>query len=101
MTKIELELVPEPDMYIFFEKGARSKKNQNITYLDANNLYGYVMSKFHSTSKFKWIVPKEFDLHKYTSSRSKGCDLAVDLEELQLKVYQIEARDVFIFGRRQ
>ena len=23
MTKIELELIPDPDMYIFFEKGTR------------------------------------------------------------------------------
>ena len=24
MTKIELELIPDPDMYIFFENGTRS-----------------------------------------------------------------------------
>ena len=68
MTKLELKLVPDPDMYILFEKGTRggvshisnrySKANNkylksydpkqestHIIYLDANNLYGYAMSK--------------------------------------------------------
>ena len=56
-------------------------KNQNILYTyDANNLYGYALSKFLSTSRFKWIDPKEFDLNKHTSNSSKGCVLEVDLE---------------------
>ena len=38
------------------------------------------MSKFLPTSGFKWINPKEFDLNKYTSNRSEGCVLEVDLE---------------------
>ena len=29
-------------------------------YLDANNLYGYVISNFLSTSELKWIDPKQF-----------------------------------------
>ena len=29
------------------------EKNRNIIYLDANNLYGYVVSKFFPTSRFK------------------------------------------------
>ena len=53
---------------------------KNIMYLDANNLYGYAMSKFLSTSGYKWINPKEFDLNKYTSKSSKWCALEVDLE---------------------
>ena len=56
-------------------------KNRNILYLDANNLYGYAMSKFLPTSGFKWIDPKEFELNKYTSNSSKGCILEVDLED--------------------
>ena len=103
MTKMELELFLDPDMYIFFEKGTRggvsfisnrySKANnkylksydskqesKHVIYLDANNLYGYAMSKFLPTSGFKWIDPKEFDLNKYTSNSSKGCVLEVDLE---------------------
>ena len=30
------------------------------------------MSKFLSTSGFKWIDPKEFDLNKYTSNSSRS-----------------------------
>ena len=48
-----------------------------ITYLDANTLYDYAMSKFLATSGFTWIDPKEFDLNKYTF---KGCVLKVDLD---------------------
>ena len=103
MTKIELELFPDRDMYIFFEKGTRdgmsyisnrySKANnkhlksydpkqesKHIIYLDENNLYGYAMSKFLPTSGFKLIDPKEFNLNKYTSNSSKGCAAEVDLE---------------------
>ena len=103
MTKAELELIPDPDMYIFFGKGTRghvsyisnrhSKANnkylkpydwkqesKHVIYLDANDLYGYVVSKFLSTSGFKWLDPKEFDLNKDTINNSKGCVLEVDLE---------------------
>ena len=103
MIKIELELAPDPEMYMFFEKGVRggitcisnrySKANnkylkcydpkqesKHVIYLDANNLYGYAMSKFLPTSGFKWIDTKEFVLNKYTSNSSKGCVLEVDIE---------------------
>ena len=101
--KVELELIPDPDLYIFFEKNTRggisyisnrcSKANnkylksydpkqesKHIKYLGAKNLCGYAMSKFLLTSGFKWIDPKEFDLNKYTSNSSKGYVLEVDLE---------------------
>ena len=78
-------------MYIFFEKSTRGgisyisnryskaknkylkschpkQEPEHIIYLDANNLYGYAMSKFLPASGFKWIDPKEFDLNKYTSN---------------------------------
>ena len=67
-TKIELELFPDPDIYIFFEKGTRdrisyitnrqrkanneylksydSKQESKHIYLDANNFKDYAMSKF-------------------------------------------------------
>ena len=102
MTKIELELIPDPGMYIFLEKGTRSgiyyisnryskannkylksydpkQESKHVIYLHANNLYGYTMSKFLPRSEIKWIDPKEFDLNKYTSNSSKGI-LEVDLE---------------------
>ena len=105
MTKIKLELISDPGMYIFLKKQTISnwyisnrsirKKNpkkinlksydpkqdsKHITYLDANNLYGYAISRFLPTSGFKWIDHKEFDLNKYPSNSSKGCVLKVDLE---------------------
>ena len=103
MTKIELELVPDSDMYILFEKCTRggtsyisnrySKANnkylksydpkqesKHIIYIDTNNLYGYAMFKFLPTSGFKQIDPKEFDLNTYTSNNSKGCVFEVDVE---------------------
>ena len=81
MTKTELGLFPDLDIYIFFAKGTRggisyisnrySKANnkylksydpkeelKRIIYLEANNLYGYAMSKFLRTSWFKWVNPK-------------------------------------------
>ena len=65
----ELELIPHPDMYIFFEKVTKSRisyisnryckannkylksydqkqESKHVTYLDANNLYDYAMSNF-------------------------------------------------------
>ena len=53
-------------------------ESEHIKYLDANNLYGYAMSKFLSKGGFKWIDPKEFDLNKYTSNILKYCVLEVD-----------------------
>ena len=68
MTKLELELFPDPDMYIFLEKGTRSgisyisnrdsqannkhlksydpEEESKHIYLDANTLYCYAMPKF-------------------------------------------------------
>ena len=45
-----------------------------------NNLFHYAIPKILPTGAFKWIDPKEFDLHKYTSNSSKGCVLEVDVE---------------------
>ena len=38
------------------------------------------MSKFLTTSGFKWIDPMEFNWNLYTSNGSKGCALKVDLK---------------------
>ena len=103
ITKIELELIPDPDMYIILEKGTRGgisyisnrykkvnnkylksydpkQESKHIIYLDANNLCCYAISKFLPTSVFNWIDPKEFNLNKHTSNSSKGCILEPDLE---------------------
>ena len=101
--KNELQLIPDPEMCIFFEKVSRggvsyrsnrySKANnkylkpfdpkqesKHIIYLDANNLYHDAMSKYLATSRFKWIDQKKFELNKYTSNSSKECVLEIDLE---------------------
>ena len=88
MTKIELELIPDPDMYSLCEKGTRGgisyisnryskvnnkylksydlkQESKHIICLDVNNSHGYVMCKFFPTNGFKWTDPKEFDLSKY------------------------------------
>ena len=52
---------------------------KHIIYLDANNLYGYAMSKFLPTTGFKRIDPKQFDFNKYNSISWKVCVLENDL----------------------
>ena len=88
MTKVELELITDPDMYIFFEKRMRGsvssmsngynkannkylksynpkQDSKHIIYVDPNNLCGYAVSKFLLTSDLKWIDTKESDLNKH------------------------------------
>ena len=52
-----------------------TKDSKFISYLDANNLCGWAMSKQLSTSGFKWIIDNELDDWKHLS-----CFLEVDLE---------------------
>ena len=53
----------------FFEKFFDSKQeSKHVISLDTNNLYHYAMSKFLSTTRFKWINPKDFDSNKYSSN---------------------------------
>ena len=46
-----------------------------ISYLDANKVYGWAMSKQLSTSGFKWMTDDEFDDWKHLC-----CILEVDLD---------------------
>ena len=77
MRKVELELITDADMHLFFEKDMRdgvsyiskryskvnnkylkshdSKQESKHMCLDANNLYDYAMSKFFPPNGFKWI----------------------------------------------
>ena len=104
MTDIKLELITDIDMYQFIEKGLRGgtsyianrygkannkyMKNYNenepskyIMYLDANNLYGWAMSKHLPTDGFKWKKNIEnINLNNYTDESKKGLILEVDLE---------------------
>ena len=40
------------------------QKSKHIIYLDADNSYGYAISKFLPKNGFKWVDPKEFELNK-------------------------------------
>ena len=102
ITKIELELTPDPNMYILFEKGTRGgisyisnryskaknkylkfydpKQKRKHIHLDMNILYTYAMPKLLPTGGSKWTNPKEFNMNKYTSNSSKRGVLKVDLE---------------------
>ena len=99
LTKVELELLSDMDILLMVEKGIRggvsmisnrygksnnrymgnrydaSKATKYITYLDANNLYGWAMSKPLPTHGFKWM--KESELETW---ENYSCFMEVDLE---------------------
>ena len=106
MTDIKLELMTDIDMFQFIEKGMRrgisyianryGKANNKymkdynekapskyIMYLDANNLYGWAMSQYLPTGKFRWMTEKQINkinLAQYNEDNKKGLILEVDLE---------------------
>ena len=98
MTQVELELLHDQDMLLMVEKGIRGgvsmistrygKANNKyiqeydpllpskyIIYLDANNLYGWAMSRKLPTHGLKWMEQEELD-----NWESMPCILEVDLE---------------------
>lgn len=103
-TKIRLELITDPDMLMMFENGIRggvsmitkrcakannkymgekydpSEPSKFITYLDANNLYGWAMRKPLPVGNFKWMDEEELCESNSQCSNSRGCVLEVDLE---------------------
>ena len=89
-TGIELELLTHYDMLLMIEKGIRGKICQStyryakannkymknyikriessfITYLDANNVYGWAMSQKLPINGFKWIKKKNYQILMKTS----------------------------------
>ena len=98
MTKVGLELLCDQDMLLMIEKGTfggvsmistrygkannkymeeynPNKSSTYIQYLDANNLYGWAMSKPLPTHGFKWMSPA-----KINDWKRHPCILEVDLE---------------------
>ena len=60
-----------------------TKPSKYITYLDANNLYGWAMSQYLPHGKFKWLYQKEiekFDVNLIIEYSSDGYILEIDLE---------------------
>ena len=104
-TGIRLELLLDPDMLLMFERGIRggitqsvrrweaannpymeeydsSKPTNYLQYLDANNLYGSVMSQLLPTGEFKWIKcegdPKDL-VERFTAEKDYDYLLEVDV----------------------
>jgi hypothetical protein len=105
LTGIELELLSDYDMILMIKHGIRggistitnrygrannkymgeafdcSKTSSYIPYLDANNLYGWAMSKPLPTHGFRWMSEDELDNWKTIADKDGvGCILEVDLE---------------------
>ena len=107
-TNIELELLSDYDMLLMVEEGIRGgichsihryakannkyMKNYNnneesscIQYLDANNLYGWAMSKNLPVNGFRWLDSDEINeineefIKNYDENDNKGYILEVDV----------------------
>lgn len=84
ITKVELDLLTNLEMYNFCKKGIRggivqcskrhtiannkylvdfdvNKPTEYLMYLDANNLYGWAMSQYLPKNNFEWVEDEEFD----------------------------------------
>ena len=65
-----------------------SEESKYITYLDANNLYGWAMSQYLPYSRFNWLNKKkisDFTLNSISENSSIVYTLEVDLEYLEIK----------------
>ena len=104
ISGVELELIKDPNMYLMVENGIRGgistitkryakannkymneydpeKERIYIPYLDANNLYGWAMSKSLPTDSFEWMTEEELvSWDSICNEEGKGCILEVDLE---------------------
>ena len=103
-TRVRLELLTDPDMLLMFERGIRggitqavhrytsannkymgdlydpNKESSYLQYLDANNLYGWVMSQLLPTSKFEWVDIEPSQIHALAARKIKGYLLEVDVK---------------------
>jgi len=104
-TGVELELLTDLEKHLFVERGMRggismvskrfakannplvpdydpNKPNKYIVYLDANNLYGWAMSKPLPKRGFKWkrVLPSEEEILEKEETAENGWILEVDLE---------------------
>jgi hypothetical protein len=103
-TKVELSLIDDLEKHMFIERGMRGgislicnryakannpymgekydKKvdNSYISYLDANNLYGWAMSQKLPLNVENWLDTDSFDPMTFNADGEKGCIVEVDLE---------------------
>ena len=103
VTEVEIELLTDPDMYLFFEEGIRGgvtsamkryskannvymkdydpeKPDKFIEYLDKNSLYATMLCKPLPIGKFKWITPEDISEMMDDHSKIKFCTLKVEIE---------------------
>lgn len=105
MTKVKLELLSDIDQLLFFERGLRggvatisnryakannpymghkfnpSEPTSYLHFVDANSLYGSVMTEKLPVSNFKWISDVDnFDIMAIDPEGPKGYVLSVDLK---------------------
>ena len=106
MTRVTLELITDVDMHLMVERGIRggiamisnkygkannkhqdnydsSKPSKYISYLDANNLYGWSMSQPMPCGEFHWLTDKQiskFCVDNISDESGVGYILDVDLE---------------------
>ena len=102
-TRVWLELLTDPDMLLMFEHRIRggimeavhryasvnnpymgskfnpSKESFYLQYLDANNLYGWVMSQPLPAGSFKWVDVNPNEIRKLAKREDKGYLLEVDI----------------------
>ena len=95
-TLIRLELLLDSDMLLIFERGIREgitqsvhrwakannpymgskfnpdEKTNYLQYLDANNLYGWAMSRPLPIGKFKWVEVKPNEIRKLVKHKNNG-----------------------------
>ncbi|XP_054275402.1 uncharacterized protein LOC128994697 [Macrosteles quadrilineatus] len=105
-TNVKLETIQDHDIYLFFENGIRggisqcmkrrsvannkhcagydpSKRSKYISYLDANNLYGWSQSQYLPTGGFRWLSPDEIrslSVESVPDDSDEGYVLEVDVE---------------------
>ena len=106
-TKVKLELLTDIDMLLMVEKGIRGRicqaihrhakiinkymnnydkniKSSYLTYLDANNLYGWAVSQKLPVNGFKWVETlsrfNEIFIKNYNENNDTGYFLKVHID---------------------
>lgn len=106
MIGVRLKLLTDIDMHLFIEKGLRggisiithrhakannkyvpdydsSQPSNHVTYLDANNLFGWEMSQALPVDEFRWLEDQEIEslnINSVSDDREDGFILEVDLD---------------------
>ena len=106
-SNVELDLIMDPNMYLFLKKGIRGglsmvskrysranhpglkhlynpqKQMKHIIYIDANNLYGQAMMRPLPYKNFKWMDESELNMsyiNSLDSDGDTGCVVECDLD---------------------